>query len=567
MEETNIYAYEKAEQHINAQAFFIARVMDMSPDCIHIVNIGTGTTVYINKMLLNELGYSAEDIRLEQLDKNFQVLYHEDDVKNLQEFKEKISSATDDQIVEMEARVRAANNTWQWIKTQAKVFQRNEKGIPEKYIGFSQNITSSKLIEEEKKHNAVLLELDRAKTEFFNNVSHEFRTPLSLIISPIQDMLSNAEKNFTPLQVQKLQMVYRNAQRLQKLVNTQLEFSRIEEGRMEAVFQPTDIGKFTCDIANTFRSLIESAGLKLILKCEDVSEPIYVCRDMWENIVLNLISNAFKYTFRGKIEVILRENKNHIQLHVRDTGVGISSANLPKIFERFSRVESEKARAYEGSGIGLALVRQLVGLQGGNIKVKSDLGKGTTFTVVVPKGKSRLRGKQIYEFREGNSQGNSNTFVEQAFGWLAETKSAVRKSQDLQRKEKKVSGTIMIVDDNRDVRLYMKELLSTIAEVVVVENAEHAIDQIEKGLKVNLILTDIIMPKPNGIDFLTWLKEHRETSDIPVVVISGRTNEDAKLSALRAGAVDYITKPFTSRNLTDRVKMHLEKHGAQSNRS
>jgi PAS domain S-box-containing protein len=559
MEEANIYAYHKAEQHINAQAFFIARIMDMSPDCIHIVNIETGTTIYINKMLLNELGYSAEDIRLEQLDKNFHILYHQDDLKNVQEFKEKISLATDDQIVEMEGRVRAADNTWQWIKTQAKVFQRNQKGLPEKYIGFSQNITSSKLIEEEKKQNAILMELDRAKTEFFNNVSHEFRTPLSLIISPIQDMLPNTEKNLTPLQVQKLQMVYRNAQRLQKLVNTQLEFSRIEEGRMQAVFQPTDIGKFTCDIANTFRSLVESAGLKFILKCEDVSEPIYVCRDMWENIVLNLISNAFKYTFKGKIEVILRENKNHIQLHVRDTGVGISNNDLPKIFERFSRIESGKARAYEGTGIGLALVKQLVGLQGGNIKVKSELGKGTIFTVVMPKGKSRLRGKQIYEFREGNGQGNGNTFVEQASAWLGETKSAVKKGQDIQRKDRKLSATVMVIDDNFDLRLYMKELLSAMAEVVVVENAEQAINYIEKGLKVDLILTDIIMPGPDGIKFLTWLKEHQETSRIPVVVISGRTNEDAKLAALKAGAVDYITKPFTTKNLTDRIRMHLEK--------
>jgi PAS domain S-box-containing protein len=562
MEETNIYAYQKAEQHIHAQAFFIARVMDMSPDCIHIVNIETGTTVYINKMLLNELGYSPEDIRLEQLDKNFHILYHEDDLKNLQEFKEKISSATDDQIVEMEGRVRAANNTWQWIKTKAKVFQRDEKGVAQKYIGFSQNITSSKLIEEEKRQNAVLLELDRAKTEFFNNVSHEFRTPLSLIISPIQDILLNTEKNLTPLQLQKLQMVYRNAQRLQKLVNTQLEFSRIEEGRMQAVFQPTDIGKFTVDIANTFRSLIESAGLKLVVKCEDVSEPIYVCRDMWENIVLNLISNAFKYTFKGRIEVILRENKNHVQLHVRDTGVGISNNDLPKIFERFSRIESAKARSYEGTGIGLALVKELVGLQGGHIKVKSEPGKGTTFTVIVPKGKSRLRGKQVYEFKEANAKRDGNTFVEQASGWLGESKSPVKKTQGVQSKDKKLSATIMVVDDNSDVRSYVKELLSTIAEVVVVENGEQAINQIEKGLKVHLILTDIMMPKPDGIALLTWFKEHPETARIPLVVISARASEDAKLAAFRAGAVDYITKPFATKNLTERIRMHLEKVSA-----
>jgi|GEM_PF-4077462 len=543
------------EDHILAQANFISRVMETSPDVIHIVNITTGTTVYINKMLLSELGYSSEEIRTRQLEKTSDALYHPEDVPAVELFRTQIASASDEETIHMEARLKAHNGTWQWFRTRAKVFQRDEKNIPLKYIGFSQNITENKFLEEERNQNAILSELDRAKTEFFSNVSHEFRTPLALILGPLEDMLHNGEQNLSPLQIQKLQMIQRNGLRLQKLINTQLDFSRIEAGRMEAVFQPTQLARYTEDIASNFRSLIEAAGLTYVVKCRDPKEPIYVSRDMWEIIVLNLVSNAFKFTFEGRIEVILKVNKKHVQLHVHDTGIGISNDNLSRIFERFTRIEAVRSRAYEGTGIGLALVKELVAIHGGTIKVRSTPGKGTKFIVIIPKGKSHLPARQIYEFR--NSSGDvsyAETFLQQAASWsAADARQKTSGILDIATKH-----ALLIVDDNSDMRNYLETLLSENNQIILAENGMTAMELIQNGLSPDLIIADIMMPEMDGIEFLGRLKRDPKTARIPVMMISARSAEDSKISALRNGADDYIVKPFSAQAVKERIEVLID---------
>jgi signal transduction histidine kinase len=226
----------------------------------------------------------------------------------------------------------------------------------------------------EKKRAEALAEIDRAKTAFFSNVSHEFRTPLTLMLGPLQDLLARSQTHLSPTAKEQLDLVSRNGDRLLRLVNTLLDFSRLEAGRVQAVYQATDLASFTSELASVFRSATDKAGLRLVVDCSDLGEPVYVDRDMWEKIVLNLISNAFKFTFEGEIAVSVHRVGNMAELRVRDTGVGIPAEAIPKLFERFNRVPNMPSRTHEGSGIGLALVHELVKLHGGSVSTESTRG-------------------------------------------------------------------------------------------------------------------------------------------------------------------------------------------------
>jgi PAS domain S-box-containing protein len=547
----------KVYPHVVAQADFISRVMDASPDIIYIANIHTGTTVYINKVLLTELGYSSEEIRTSQLEKKFSSLYHPDDLETVADFKNRLLDATDEATVEFEARMKAQNGAWQWIRTRGKVFQRDDDGNPEKYIGFSQNITANKTFEEERRQNNILTELNRVKTEFFSNVSHEFKTPLALILGPLEDLLANTGKTLQPAQVQKLQMVYRNALRLQKLATTQLDFSRLEAGRIEAVFQPTNLAAFTEGLVSNFRSLIEGVGMKLNVICQEVGEPIYVCRDMWETIVFNLLSNAFKYTFDGKISVSLRANKKHVRLHVSDTGIGISNDNVRRIFERFTRIDPARSRTTEGTGIGLALVQELIHLHGGTIKVKSTPGSGSTFIVTIPKGKKHLPPRQILELNDVKTKNIvADGFVEQSSGWL--TDDVATTNGNLSSEKLAGRPTVMVVDDNRDMRDYLVNMLSTDYNVVVADQGVTALSLLESGPMPGLIISDIMMHEMDGIELLKELRSSEKYRNLPVLMLSARADEESKSAAMKLVANDYLVKPFSAAVLKNRIKILLK---------
>ena len=220
-----------------------------------------------------------------------------------------------------------------------------------------------------------LADLDRAKTAFFSNVSHEFRTPLTLMLGPVEDMLSRSYTELSPSAKGQLEVVNRNGLRLLRLVNSLLDFSRIEAGRVRAAYQPTDLAAFTTELASVFRAACERAGLALTVECASLDDAVFVDRDMWEKIVLNLLSNAFKFTYEGEISVTLKQVDNAAELCVRDTGTGIPSEEIPRLFERFHRVENARGRTHEGSGIGLALVHELVKLHSGSINVESVIGE------------------------------------------------------------------------------------------------------------------------------------------------------------------------------------------------
>ena len=426
------------------------------------------------------------------------------------------------------------------------------------------NIADVLAYEEERNRAEALAALDRAKTTFFSNISHEFRTPLTLMLSPLEEALATTA--FTTQQHEMLAMVYRNGQRLLKLVNTLLDFSRIEAGRVEAIYEPTDLAAFTTDLASTFRTLIEHAGLHFTVACEPSTEPAYVAHDMWEKIVFNLLSNAFKFTFEGQISVTLHQIADHVELIVQDTGIGIAATDLPHIFERFHRVRSAQARSFEGSGIGLALVQELVQLQGGTISATSSPGQGTTFLVSLPLGTAHLPKERISQAIPHITAHTTATqqavpYIEEARRWLFTLPSAMSVSSEtaLPSSEAPVPSqqTILLVDDNADMRSYLSHLLSDYYHVVAAEDGVSALSMI-RAQQPDLIVSDVMMPQIDGLQLLRILRSDPATQSIPVLLLSARAGEEAAVEGLNAQADGYLVKPFSARELLAYIKTRLE---------
>jgi PAS domain S-box-containing protein len=410
-------------------------------------------------------------------------------------------------------------------------------------------VASAQRSEDERRRAEMLAELDRAKTAFFSNVSHEFRTPLTLMLSPVQDILAKPESGLLPESRELLSVVQRNGQRLLKLVNTLLDFARIEAGRAQASYEPVDLAGLTIDLTSNFRSACERAGLRLEVDCPPLGEPAWVDREMWEKIVLNLLSNAFKFTFRGAIAVSLHARNDCLQLAVRDTGTGIPEASLPRMFERFHRVEGAHGRSHEGSGIGLALVHELVKLHAGSISVESTLGKGSAFVVSIPRGNAHLPGDRIRAQREASSTiVRAGAYVDEALSWLPSHARQV---------EKAVTGPrVLLADDNADLREYVRRLLAEHYEVEAVGDGEAALSA-ARARRPDLIVTDLMMPRLDGFGLIRALRSDEGLRDVPVVALSARAGEEARIEGLDQGADDYLVKPFSARELLVRVESLL----------
>jgi PAS domain S-box-containing protein len=425
-------------------------------------------------------------------------------------------------------------------------------------------IASARAYQEERRRAEALAELDRAKTAFFSNVSHEFRTPLTLMLGPVGDLLSGSETTASPKDRELLAVVHRNGLRLQRLVNTLLDFSRIEAGRAQANYEPTDLAALTAELASSFRSAMERAGLDFTVDCPPLSESVFVDREMWEKVVLNLLSNAFKYTLAGSVSVRLVEAEPGVELSVTDTGVGIPEQALPNLFERFHRVEGTQGRTHEGSGIGLALVHELVRLHGGTVSVSSVLGRGSTFTIKLPFGSAHLPPDRIGAERILTSTAlHANAYVEEVLRWLPA--DADSSSEDPDRTSTATVAALMpgagrsrvlVADDNADMRDYMRRLLGSHHEVIAVSNGDEALTLALKE-PPDLVLTDVMMPGLDGFGLLRELRAHERTKTLPIILLSARAGEESRVEGLDAGADDYIVKPFTGRELLARVDAHL----------
>lgn len=433
-------------------------------------------------------------------------------------------------------------------------------------------LTNARAYQMERQRAEALAELDRAKTAFFSNVSHEFRTPLTLILGPLEDLLAQEQ---IPAGIQEsLTVVHRNSLRLMRLVNTLLDFSRIEAGRVRASYEPTDLAALTADLVSSFRSACEKAGLQLVVDCPPLPEPVYVDGDMWEKIVLNLVSNAFKFTFEGEIKVKLHADGDHCELSVRDTGIGIPEAELPRIFERFYRPKEARGRTFEGTGIGLALVQELAKLHGGSVRVQSDVGKGSTFTVTLPFGTAHLPADRIGVAQQPSSMSmGARPYVEEARQWFVRDKASgestaapllapdrameVPPSDARQDRPGVERPQVLLADDNADMREYVRRLLASRYEVEVVSDGQAALEAARRS-RPALVLADVMMPRLDGFALLRTLRADPRLRTVPVVLLSARAGEESRVEGLEAGADDYLIKPFSARELLARGTVNLE---------
>jgi signal transduction histidine kinase len=414
-------------------------------------------------------------------------------------------------------------------------------------------LSRARAAEEEHQRAEAVAELDRAKTLFFSNISHELRTPLTLMLGPTTDALHSPSR---ALEGRDLELVHANALRLLKLVGNLLDFARIEAGRARALFEAVDLDVLTAELASAFESAMRDAGLAYEVQCEKLSKPVYVDPEMWEKILLNLISNALKFTFEGRVRVSLAARGNEVRLEVEDTGTGIPQDALPHIFDRFHRVEGARARTQEGSGIGLALVQEFARMLGGTVSVQSEYGVGTKFTVAIP---ARYADAQV-EARSTTEPASENAFVEEALLWLPNRNpsTTAHTEQDDSRGAggEPLTGRVLVADDNADMRDYLTRILSKRWTVETAVDGEVALASLRKH-RPDLVLTDIMMPNLDGFGLIAALRADEATADIPVIMLSARAGEESRIEGLQAGADDYLIKPFSARELIARVQVHL----------
>ncbi len=445
--------------------------------------------------------------------------------------------------------------------------------MSEPYRGFvdlvaatvSTALASAQAHEDARRKAEALAEIDRAKTVFFSNVSHEFRTPLTLMLGPLEDELNERDDPLPQSRRERIETAHRNSLRLLKLVNGLLDFSRIEAGRIQALYEPTDLAALTADLASSFRSAIERGGLTLTVDCPPLPEALWVDRDMWEKVVLNLLSNAFKFTLHGGISVRLAWTGGGARLTVEDSGVGIAAAEIPRMFERFHRIKGSASRTHEGTGIGLSLARELVQLHGGEIQVESELGKYTRFIVTLKAGKAHLPAEKIASHGEVAATTRMATaYVQEALHWLpsaqyhaAEQEHGLDPGAALAILERSVEQPrILLADDNADMRHYVARLLGHNYQVQAVADGKAAL---EAALAVppDLILSDVMMPQMDGFELLKALRSDERTRRLPVILLSARAGEESSLQGLEAGADDYLAKPFSAKELLARVRSNL----------
>ena len=396
-----------------------------------------------------------------------------------------------------------------------------------------------------------LAELDRAKTEFFTGVSHELRTPLTLITGPAEDSLADTQDPLSPGQRARVELIRRNSVRLRRLVDTLLDFARLEGGRLTPDRVAVDLAALTRGIAESFAPAVTRAGLRCTIDCPDLdAKAVAVDVEMWEKIVLNLLSNAVKYTPAGEVTITLRDSGDGgVELVVSDTGIGIPVAEQPLLFQRFHRTRHADGRSQEGSGIGLALVAELAALHQARVSVDSVPGTGSTFTVTLPASA-----------RTGTAPADTRAFsaVELYRGEALQWSDTDR---DLPATAPVDVGptagaTVLVAEDNLDLRRFVAKLLEPHYRVLLAGDGRSALEQARVD-HPDLVLTDVMMPVLDGFELLTALRTDPATAAIPVILLSARAGEEATGEGLAAGADDYLVKPFSSADLLARIRSNL----------
>jgi GAF domain-containing protein/class 3 adenylate cyclase len=445
-------------------------------------------------------------------------------------------------------------------------------------------VQQSRLYQKTRQQAEQLLELDRQKTEFFQNISHEFRTPLTLTIGPLETAVAKEHG----LSHEQSVIALRNSRRLLRLVNQLLDLQRLDAGRMQPSFRPCDLEEFVTQTVESFQTYCERKGIQLIT-CLESSPTIYLDLEKFDKVLYNLLSNAMKFTpTGGRITVSLKTSGDHCILQVADTGIGIRTDQIPHLFERFRQAEGSANRSYEGSGLGLALVKELVELHGGQISVDSVYGEGSTFTLWLQTGLAHLPPHQVIdveaelqpnraavELADVESDGRDEP-VEPEMGEpmqpfasapaeplpLAPLRSpdlaldgiSPAKAQPGAQALPRAASTILVVDDNPDVRAYVSTILQDKGyQILVARNGAEGF-KVALAQRPNLIVSDLMMPQVSGLDMIRMIRGHEALKGIPIVLLTAKVDEDTRIEGAEQGADAYLSKPFNDRELLAEVR-------------
>ena len=437
--------------------------------------------------------------------------------------------------------------------------------------------------------NEDLKALDELKSQFFANVSHEVRTPLTSIISPVQSMYQGDAGEFTPTQRALIGQVYRNSLRLLDMINQMLDFSRFEARKMQLRLSQVDLDELAQEIASVFEELTDRKGLELRCAIEGQIPTVYLDRDKIERILTNLVRNAIKFTDEGSITIRTRTEESAVVLEVEDTGIGIPQEHLPHIFERFRQVDGSSTRRYEGTGIGLAIVKEAVELLQGTVSVSSEVRKGTRFTINLPtdlesrvpdafverRAQERRQKERTYagaDRRGGHRRGGDIArvsledlvFIEHhQIGVDAESvppgtdesgPTTFAASSAEARSEAGPVDRVLYVEDNADLRVYVGQMLASMGHEV--QTASDGMDGWQKAQAwlPDIVVSDVMMPRLDGYDLIRYLKNGETTKTIPIILTTAKSELDAKIEGLRSGADDYLAKPINMRELDARIR-------------
>lgn len=424
--------------------------------------------------------------------------------------------------------------------------------------------------------NQKLVEMDRIKSRFFANISHELRTPLTLLLAPLQTVIQEWDAALQPDMRQLLLIMQSNGMRLLKLINDLLDLVRLESGKMEVKREPIAIEPFLYGLTNAVKKSAEDRGIHL----ETVSDPaittVLADSDKLERILLNLLFNALKFTpAGGKVEVKAKRENGELLLEVSDTGTGISEEQLPFIFDRFWQADTSSQRKYRGVGIGLALVKELVEVQGGNVAVTSEIGKGTQFTVRLPyeelghassqtlaiKGPASAIPPLVAAATNGGTDTWLNNLYREAefYPSLTSLKETIRPVETATHRGQ---PRVLIADDEPDMLKYLKSQLSVHFQVIEAIDGQQAVEKASQFLP-DVIVCDMMMPEKNGLEVCRELRQRTSTRSIPILLLTARADEETKLAALSAGANDFITKPFSTTELSVRLKNLFDAYNLQ----
>jgi len=524
-----------------------------------------GTVLEINQVALDAVGIKLSDVEGKPFWTTFWWQVSDEINATL---RDSIRRAAEGEFVRWDTQIYGRASGKETIIIDASLMPvKDEFGNVVFITAEGRDITEKKAHEREiARQREELAKLDELKTQFFANISHEFRTPLTLMMGPLEDAIAQPE-GLSAVNRERITLAHRNSLRLLKLVNSLLDFSRIEAGRIQSCYEPTDLATFTAELASVFRSAIERAGLRFSVDCAPIADPVYIDREMWEKIVFNLLSNAFKFTFEGEIEVVLHAVGGSVELSVRDTGTGIPEQDLPHLLERFYRVKNAQGRTFEGSGIGLALVQELVKLHGGVVRVETQPGRGSKFRVTIPQGKEHLPADRIGAERSSASTAlRGDVYVQEALRWVSDDHRAAEfpvepltSSETLPRAPEQPESKrsfILLAEDNADMRDYVRRLLGNQYEVEAVADGQEALTRARQR-RPDLILSDVMMPRMDGFALLQAVRAEQLLKHVPFILLSARAGEESRIEGLASGADDYLVKPFSARELLARVNSHL----------